>query len=558
LSNPPPTASTTRRSRWAIRIAWVVFGVILVGGIVLVLLDRPEDFGDQEVTTTVAVMKGPGARRYVHRVPSPPKSASEGSSRSWTTENSYEHPRGRFARGKETTEEVPASFLENLIGNDGLLLAQLAGVVLAAFVGAAIAYRVVEGNFEFKLGGLDFSIRKAVAQTTDYGFDLTDSVKKIEERVVELEGAIPGLDSKGFDADVPSKAALMRRLPRVIAAEVEAQAAARSEPPSPAEEPMESRSEPVARVEKEDPGDADADAEKERKQHQTARRRQGLLKVEPLESLRRVVILRSPHEGNKFDTLVQAIFRRSAHTYSAICDLIRQGEDIEAGMLVEPLFEDTIVAHWLAFNREDPDWLVRRFLEDASGAGALRDELKAETDFKIPFATDSTETEGATEANDRPEAPAMWWDPGEEGEGRGAGVGLAGIVAKLEEASTGEAPLFPPFATDKGPFSGQLEAVIRKWLTQLGHTSAAGLPFAPAPSGDRQYAASATSLVSFSAAWLFALDLYLAARLDGSDPSRMKELDEAWLPTLKHLGFDALGLGAGGILHSQWTNQYGR
>ena len=59
--------------------------------------------------------------------------------------------------------------------------------------------------------------------------------------------------------------------------------------------------------------------------------------------------------------LIYATVVRSAETYQAISHMIGCEFDTQGGMLCRPPFEDMVIAHWLDYNQDDADWLVRRF-----------------------------------------------------------------------------------------------------------------------------------------------------------------------------------------------------
>jgi hypothetical protein len=211
---------------------------------------------------------------------------------------------------------------------------------------------------------------------------------------------------------------------------------------------------------------------------------------------------------NSYYTLVYATVARSAQTYRSICALLRDQNPVQAGMLIEPLLKDVIVARWLEHNERDPAWLVERFRRHRDEVAPWMKSMERDTGLRIELSD-----EGSTKA---------WWDPGEDGKGNGQGVGLSGIARRLEKKSPG------------------LDRMTREWLDQLAQPSAVGLPFIPAGKDATEEPADQTIRVGFNAAWLFAQQVYLIAEFNHLPKEQIDEIDAVWLPCLE--GFaEALG-----------------
>ena len=90
---------------------------------------------------------------------------------------------------------------------------------------------------------------------------------------------------------------------------------------------------------------------------------------------------------NDFRGLLTATIVRSTRTFAGICTLLRQSLAVQAAMLGRALFEDVAVAHWLALNQDDSDWLVARFFRQRDAIGLHQEALRKETGFAIapPF-----------------------------------------------------------------------------------------------------------------------------------------------------------------------------
>jgi hypothetical protein len=69
-----------------------------------------------------------------------------------------------------------------------------------------------------------------------------------------------------------------------------------------------------------------------------------------------------PH-NDPLAQIVWATVMRSKQTFDAISHMVGNELDYQAAMLARPLFEDMVIAHWVDYNRDDPDWLVQRFFD---------------------------------------------------------------------------------------------------------------------------------------------------------------------------------------------------
>jgi len=169
---------------------------------------------------------------------------------------------------------------------------------------------------------------------------------------------------------------------------------------------------------------------------------------------------------NSYYALVYATMARSARTYEGICLLLRACLPVQAAMLARCLFEDVIVAHWLAFNKDDQDWLVQRFLRHREAIALHQEKLEKETKFstgtRLPVAPGLKDREAALVDEFGKQASGDWWDPGREGHGEGKDVGLRKIVTKLEKLAAEEVMFFPRFAGGEEPLLDRLDRVIHK------------------------------------------------------------------------------------------------
>jgi hypothetical protein len=111
------------------------------------------------------------------------------------------------------------------------------------------------------------------------------------------------------------------------------------------------------------------------------------------------------------------------------------------------------------------------------------------------------------------EAQREWWDPGEDGQGRGRPIGLSGIARRLEEVAARRERFYPRFAGGAEPLLHRLERVAQKWFTQYLHHTAVGLPIQPQLEGRPTISPDPSWLVLFTAYWLFAQQGYLVHEL---------------------------------------------
>lgn len=204
MSNPLLTVKgipAWTKTHWptlTIVLATVLFFILLVVGLALVVGNSPS-FDKPKTTTTVRVLKGPGARRQVTKIEWERRSPSRASGapfrgvRKKTVNSKKEQPDGLLARRKRTSETHPRSFLESLTGDAGLYALQAAAVFLAAFVAAAMFQRVLIGNFRFKIGALDLNEPAALSagvNATRYDNELTEALEALSKRMTVIETSL--------------------------------------------------------------------------------------------------------------------------------------------------------------------------------------------------------------------------------------------------------------------------------------------------------------------------------------------------------------------------------
>jgi hypothetical protein len=221
---------------------------------------------------------------------------------------------------------------------------------------------------------------------------------------------------------------------------------------------------------------------------------------------------------NNFYALIYGTVARSSRTYEGICILLRAGLAVQAAMLTRSLFEDVIVAHWMALNQSDPDWLAERFIRHREAIALHQRRLFADTKFTMgPMLSAPADLEDR--AHDLVnefgrQATRDWWDPGKEGHGRGKPVGLRKIVVLLEGIAARRERFHPRFAGGEEPLLERIDRTIHKWLSQCVHHTALGLPFAPVNDDEAEIPPDPLLMVGFSASWLFAQQIYLIHELN--------------------------------------------
>jgi hypothetical protein len=228
--------------------------------------------------------------------------------------------------------------------------------------------------------------------------------------------------------------------------------------------------------------------------------------------------------------LVVSTVARSFSTFTAICGMLFDGLPTQAAMLCRPMFEDLVITHWLVLNDSDPAWLVDRFQRHKEAMALYQQKLAFETEWALgpSLVNDLDAVKSRQNALFREfggEAQKNWWDPGSEGRGRGRPIGLRGVASLLEDAAAEGRRFHPRLAGGDEPLLRRMELVVNKWFTQCLHHTAVGLPInvtgagqVPELIGDPSY------IVSFSAYWIFAQQIYVLDDLYGARRPGLDEL----------------------------------
>jgi hypothetical protein len=177
-------------------------------------------------------------------------------------------------------------------------------------------------------------------------------------------------------------------------------------------------------------------------------------------------------------------------------------------MLVRSLFEDMVVAHWLVLNHEDPHWLIERFQRHRDAIALHQERLQRETSWTLgrPVADPAAlrAEKNALGKEFGGEAQFDRWDPRSNGDGTGKPIGLRGIAKKLEESAEAGGLFRLRFAGGQEPLLARMDLVVHKWMSQVLHHTALGLPFTLTDQGEPELLNDPTEMIMFVAFWMFA------------------------------------------------------
>lgn len=236
-----------------------------------------------------------------------------------------------------------------------------------------------------------------------------------------------------------------------------------------------------------------------------------------------------------FHQIVIATILRSVETFTAELQLLEHRQPVQAGMLARPLFEDLIVAHWVVWNRDDPDWLVERFFRHRDAIALHQERIERETGWslgpKLPTGDQLKSRQNALVREFGPEAQNDWWDPGEEGKGNGRPIRVRGVCNILEDAANRGEMFKPRLAGGAEPLLRRLERAALKWFHQLLHHTAVGLPAQPMEEAPPRASPDPSDQVLFISGWMLAQQGLLLGDLYGwnSDTETFQEFFALWL-----------------------------
>jgi hypothetical protein len=238
------------------------------------------------------------------------------------------------------------------------------------------------------------------------------------------------------------------------------------------------------------------------------------------------------HWTEDWGAVLYATIARSTRTFEGVCALLKRGLAVQAAMLTRSLFEDVIVAHWLVLGQEDRDWLAGRFLRHREAIALHQQTMEKDPDLRLSMGPPMKVPDGlnkraaALRKEFGPEASRNWWDPGDEGEGRGRELGIRRIAQELERAAAEHRMFHPRFAGGDSSVLGKTERVVQKWMTQCLHHTAIGLPFTPVSSEDWLVPEDPMPAVAFRASWLYSQQVYLLQEIEGRD---LRPVETIWM-----------------------------
>ncbi len=219
--------------------------------------------------------------------------------------------------------------------------------------------------------------------------------------------------------------------------------------------------------------------------------------------------------SNQSDVPATAV-ARSKRTFEAISHLLGNEFDTQAAMLCRPLFEDMLVAHWLDYNRHDSEWLVERFFRHRDAIALDQLEIFERHGWTtgpvvVPNPDGLRRQQNELVGEFKARARRDWWDPGSEGRGRGAPIGIEGVAGILEDVAARHERFQPRFAGGDEPLLRPMETIIVKWFSRQLHHTAIGLPFQPHATGPIELAADQSSAwrVLFTSYWTYGQQGYL-------------------------------------------------
>lgn len=264
------------------------------------------------------------------------------------------------------------------------------------------------------------------------------------------------------------------------------------------------------------------------------------------------------HWTSTWGALVYATIARSTRTFEGICLLVRNGLAVQAAMLTRSLFEDVIVAHWLIFNHEDPDWLAERFLRHREAIALRQRTLEQELGLAMapPMRVPDGLARRAKALRDEfgSEARRDWWDPGEEGKGKGADVGIRKIAEELERVAAEHKMFHPRFAGGDAAVLTKTERVVNKWMTQCLHHTAIGLPFTPISEEKTEVPDDPVPGIAFRAAWLYSQQVYLLQEIEKRD---LRPVETIWMYCMAGLVKASEGRAAEEQIEAEWDELWG-
>jgi len=162
-------------------IALAIFLILLISGINLIIAVGPTFDAPKKTTTVLEVGRGEGTGKRTSSFKKKGRSKKKAGTRAYAAETPTA---GGSSKRTMTVEEGSRTFLERSFGKSGLIGLQVAVVLLASFLAAALTQRALVGDFSVKVGSLlELSaLQEAAAKPAT---DLTANITTLEATVRE-------------------------------------------------------------------------------------------------------------------------------------------------------------------------------------------------------------------------------------------------------------------------------------------------------------------------------------------------------------------------------------
>jgi hypothetical protein len=208
------------------------------------------------------------------------------------------------------------------------------------------------------------------------------------------------------------------------------------------------------------------------------------------------------------EDLVMRTVARARGTYETIVELTSTDRSLQAAMLGRSLFEDMAVAHWLVLHREDPDWLVKQFVDHSSAMRLHSATTTIPGNWERPDIdiSDLVGREGELRSRFGRYAERDWWGLDRDG----TKITMPGLVTRLAAAKQ-----FHPRLRGEEPILEQYYAFLQKTWTQALHHTAAGMQIRFGEPGEfpQAVAESTPFTILYGNYWVFGQLIFVALEL---------------------------------------------
>jgi hypothetical protein len=203
------------------------------------------------------------------------------------------------------------------------------------------------------------------------------------------------------------------------------------------------------------------------------------------------------------DQIVAGTVGRARETFRAMCFLASQGQSVQAAMLCRSIFEDMVVAHWLVFHEDDPEFLTERYMRQLDAIRLNEATTTEAFGWEPPDVSDLAGREDDLRKEFGNHAQWHWWSVRRDG----SRISLPEVVTELENS-----PRFHPRLKGETPVLRHMYEKAQKWNNQLLHHTPAGMPVWLNPEEPLKVIAAPTPSVPavvFPAYWSYGQLVYL-------------------------------------------------